>query len=167
MCCEDSKKEVKLEEEDFKKVDKILDNYTDYSGNLITILQKIQEAINYIPKEMIEYLSKKTKINEAKIFGVVTFYSQFRMEPIGKHLIMLCQGTACHVNGSEKIGEAIKDYLKIDVGETTKDDMFTYTNVACLGCCSLAPVMMIDGKTYGNLTTKKAKEILEKIQSQK
>ncbi len=167
MCCEELEKEIKLKKEDFEKVDEILKNYDEYAGNLISILQKIQGEINYIPKEMIEYLSKKTKINEAKIFGVVTFYSQFRMEPIGEHLIMLCQGTACHVNGSEKIGEAIQDCLDIGVGETTIDNVFTYTNVACLGCCSLAPVMMIDDKTYGNLTTAKVKEIIKKIKSEK
>lgn len=166
MCCEELDKDSKLKKEDFDKIDKILKGYDNYSGNLISILQKVQEEINYIPKEIIAHLSKKTKINEAKIFGVVTFYSQFRMEPIGKHLIMLCQGTACHVNGSEKIGEAIKDCLNIDVGETTNDNLFTYTNVACLGCCSLAPVMMIGDKTYGNLTSAKAKEIIEKIKSE-
>ncbi len=164
MCCEDLKEEIEISEEQYLKIDEILNMYQDPEGNLISILQKIQSELNYIPKVVISYISEKTKIYESKIFGVVTFYSQFRMAPIGENLIMLCQGTACHVNGSEKIGETIKEYLNIDVGETTDDNLFTYTNVACLGCCSLAPVMMIGDKTYGNLTTDKVKEILKTIQ---
>lgn len=164
MCCEDLKEEIEISEEQYLKIDAILNMYQDPEGNLISILQKIQSELNYIPKVVISYISEKTKIYESKIFGVVTFYSQFRIAPIGENLIMLCQGTACHVNGSEKIGETIKEYLNIDVGETTDDNLFTYTNVACLGCCSLAPVMMIGDKTYGNLTTDKVKEILKTIQ---
>jgi len=164
MCCKNLKEEVELTKEQYLIIDEILNKYQDPEGNLISILQNIQNELNYIPKAVISYISKKTKIYESKIFGVVTFYSQFRMAPIGENLIMLCQGTACHVNGSEKIGETIKECLNIDVGETTDDNLFTYTNVACLGCCSLAPVMMIGDKTYGNLTNEKVIEIIKTIQ---
>ena len=116
---------------------------------------------------MIEDMAKKTGLKEAKIYGVATFYSQFRMEPIGKHLIMLCKGTACHVNGADSIEEAIEEELSIKDGETTEDGLFTLNNVACLGCCSLAPVMMIktaEGEeTFGNLTKSSTREILKKI----
>lgn len=168
MSCKDCKdcNETMLTEEEYGIIDEILENYEDYSGNLISILQKMQNRINYLPKEGVEYLAKKTKISESKIFGVVTFYSQFRMEPVGENLIMLCQGTACHVNGSKKIEDTIKDFLNIEVGGTTEDNLFTFTNVACLGCCSLAPVMMIGDTTYGNLTEEKTREILTKIQNQ-
>ncbi|MGL4791331.1 MAG: NAD(P)H-dependent oxidoreductase subunit E, partial [Anaerotignaceae bacterium] len=102
----------------------------------------------------------------AKVLGVATFYAQFRMEPIGKYLIMLCQGTACHVNGSSSIETAICEELNIKEGETTADGLFTLNNVACLGCCSLSPVMMINGETYGTLTPEKAKEIVASIRDE-
>ena len=115
----------------------------------------------------LDYISEMTGIKPAKIYGVATFYAQFRLKPIGKNLIMLCQGTACHVNGSEIIEEAVCEYLEIKDGETTEDGLFTLNNVACLGCCSLAPVMMVknaDGdETYGNLTKDSVKEILAEI----
>ena len=99
--------------------------------------------------------------------GVATFYAQFRLKPVGKNLIMLCQGTACHVNGSQLIEEAITEHLGIHDGETTEDNLFTLNNVACLGCCSLAPVMMVKNaegdETYGNLTKTKVKQILDEI----
>jgi len=93
----------------------------------------------------------------------VTFYTQFRTKPVGKHLILLCQGTACHVNGSAEIEEAIREHLGVAEGEITADGLFTYNNVACLGCCSLSPVMMIGGKAYGSLTKQGAVKILKDI----
>ncbi len=145
----------------------ILDEYKDMKGNLIIILQKAQEIYGYLPREVIKAISKGTGYSEAKIFGVVTFYAQFRLEPIGKYLIMLCQGTACHVSGSKEIEEVITDVLGIEDGQTTADKMFTLNNMACLGCCSLAPVMMIqspDGEeTYGNLTKDSTITVLENI----
>ena len=95
--------------------------------------------------------------------GVATFYTQFRLKPVGKYLIMLCQGTACHVNGSERIETTIKEHLGISDGETTEDGLFTLKNVACLGCCSLSPVMMINGETYGSLTPEKTVSILNSL----
>lgn len=166
MCCKNEETSSCLTQEQLTTIDKILSQYSDYQVSLISILQKIQEKLNYIPKEGIEYLAEKTKISESKIFGVVTFYSQFRMAPVGENLIMLCQGTACHVNGSKKIEETIKDFLNIDVGETTDDNLFTFTNVACLGCCSLAPVMMIEDTTYGHLTSEKTRKILQRIKDE-
>lgn len=152
---------------DYKELDKIIDEYRDMQGNLIIILQKAQEIYNYLPREVIAHISKETGYSQAKIYGVATFYTQFRLKPIGKNLILLCQGTACHVSGSKMVEEAIVDYLDIEDGETTEDGLFTLNNVACLGCCSLAPVMMIQNdegeETYGNLTAEKVKEILHDI----
>lgn len=166
MCsnCEDNN--VSLTNEQREIIDKVLSQYDNYQVNLISILQKIQQELNFISKKGIEYLAEKTRISESKIFGVVTFYSQFRMKPVGENLILLCQGTACHVNGSEKIEETVKEFLNIDVGETTEDNLFTFTNVACLGCCSLAPVMMIKDTTYGHLTPEKTKNILQSIRDE-
>lgn len=141
----------------------VLDEYADVKGSLITILQHTQEIYGYLPKEAIELISERTGIAAAEIMGVGTFYTQFRFEPVGKYLIMLCQGTACHVNSSELILETIKDELNIDDGETTPDGLFSLKCVACLGCCSLSPVMMINDDTYGSLTPEKTKKILKEL----
>ncbi len=152
---------------EFEKLDQIIDEYLEVQGNLIIILQKAQEIFGYLPRDVICHISRRTGHTQAKIYGVATFYTQFRLQPIGKNLIMLCQGTACHVNGSKEIEETIIQVLGIKDGETTEDQLFTLNNVACLGCCSLAPVMMISGpdgeETYGNLTKETTKEILKGI----
>lgn len=154
---------------DFSQLEPVLDKYAKVPGSLITILQKTQDIYGYLSMDAINYIAEKTNIKPAKIYGVATFYTQFRLKPIGKYLIMLCQGTACHVNGSKIIEEAICDVLNIKDGETTEDGIFTLNNVACLGCCSLAPVMMIksaDGdETYGNLTKDDVSVILNEIRS--
>lgn len=149
--------------QDVDKLRQILDKYEGQKGSLISILQDVQEYYNYLPIEALNYVAKETGIKPAKIHGVATFYTQFRLKPIGENLIMLCQGTACHVNGSKSIEEAIYDELKIKEGETTEDNLFTLINVACLGCCSLSPVMMINDETYGKLTPDKTRGILREI----
>ena len=144
-----------------------MDQYAGVKGSLITILQKAQEIYGYLSKDCINHIADATGIKPAKIYGVATFYAQFRLEPIGKYLLMMCQGTACHVNGSESIYETVSEELGIVDGETTEDNVFTINNVACLGCCSLAPVMMVrssDGdETYGNLTKDSVRAILKEI----
>jgi len=135
-----------------------LENYTE--GALIPILQKAQEIYGWLPDEILTYIAEKTGVKPAKVIGVVSFYTQFRTKPVGKNLILLCQGTACHVNGSGEIEAAIRGELKVSEGEITEDGLFTYNNVACLGCCSLAPAMMIGEKTYGKLTKDSTVEIL-------
>lgn len=156
-----------ITENSSRELQPVLDQYAKVPGSLITILQKAQDIYGYLSIDTINYISEATGIKPAKIYGVATFYAQFRLQPIGKNLIMLCQGTACHVNGSEMIEEAVCEYLGIKDGETTEDGVFTLNNVACLGCCSLAPVMMVknaDGdETYGNLTKDKVVQILAEI----
>ncbi len=141
----------------------VLEEYAAVKGSLITILQHTQDIYGYLPKEAIELISEKTGIATSEIMGVGTFYTQFRFEPVGKYLIMLCQGTACHVNGSELILQTIKDELGIDDGQTTEDGLFSLKCVACLGCCSLSPVMMVNEDTYGSLTPDKTKKILKEL----
>ena len=148
---------------DLKLLDGVLDEYAAVKGSLITILQHTQDIYGYLPKEAIELISERTGIATSEIMGVGTFYTQFRFEPVGKYLIMLCQGTACHVNGSELILQTIKDELGIDDGQTTEDGLFSLKCVACLGCCSLSPVMMVNEDTYGSLTPDKAKKILKEL----
>lgn len=154
----------------FPELAPTMEKYAKVEGSLITILQKAQDIYGYLSKEVMHYISMETGIKVAKIYGVATFYAQFRLEPIGKNLIMLCKGTACHVNGADIIEEAISEHLGIKDGETTEDGIFTLNNVACLGCCSLAPVMMIQSsegdETYGNLTKDSVKDILDNIKIQ-
>ena len=154
MSCSDCHKS------DLSLLNEALEKYKKINGSLITVLQKAQEIYGYLPTDVIYRIAEEMKLTPAKVMGVATFYTQFRFKPVGKYLIMLCQGTACHVNGSERIEKAITEELGISDGETTEDGLFTLKNVACLGCCSLSPVMMINEETYGSLTPLKVKEIL-------
>ena len=155
--------------QEFAELAPVLDKYAKVPGSLITILQNAQDIYGYLSVDAINYISERTGIKAAKIYGVATFYAQIRLQPIGKYLIMLCKGTACHVNGADMIEEAVVEHLNIKDGETTEDGIFTLNNVACLGCCSLAPVMMVKSaagdETYGNLTKDKVKAILDEIRA--
>ena len=134
-------------------------------GALMPVLQKAQDIYGYLPAEIIYYVAAQTGTTPAKVMGVATFYTQFRLEPVGKYLIMLCKGTACHVNGSDRIEASITTELGIQNGQTTEDGLFTLKNVACLGCCSLSPVMMVNDETFGTLTPEKAISILNDFRS--
>lgn len=144
----------------FDKFDEILAKYEGKEADLIPILQNIQDAYGYLPQDILDELCNRTGLHPSQVMGVATFYSQFRLKPTGENLIKLCFGTACHVNGAEKVAEALADELKIEIGGTTEDGKFTLETVACLGCCSLAPVMMIGDETYGRLTPDKARKII-------
>lgn len=150
---------------DFSRLEGVLAEYAQVPGSLITILQKAQEIYGYLPKDVMYHIADAIGSTPAEVMGVATFYAQFRLSPIGKYNIMSCQGTACHVNGSERVSAAIATYLGIESGETTPDGLFTLEHVACLGCCSLAPVIMINGEAYGNLTPEKAINIIKDIQA--
>ena len=156
-CCE--------KKSDLSLLDSVMDKYASVPGSLITILQKAQEIYGYLPIDVMYYIGEKTGNSPAKVIGVATFYTQFRTTPVGKHLIMLCKGTACHVNGAERVEEALCEALNIEDGGTTEDGLFSLKTVACLGCCSLSPVMMINEDTYGSLTPKKAVEIINEIRA--
>ncbi len=147
-------------ESDFDKIDVVLREFEGRKGALIPILQKTQTQLGFLSKEALKYISEKTGIPVSEIYGVVTFYTQFRLHPVGKNIIRICHGTACHVANAPKISEALYEELKIGPGETTKDLKFTIEEVACLGCCSLAPVIMVNDKAYGRLTPDKIKDII-------
>ena len=126
----------------------------------IPVLQAIQQQFGYVPREAMEYVAQHSEISAAQLYGVVTFYSQFRLKPVGRHIVRLCHGTACYVGGAQMITDAVHSELGLsDTKDTTDDKEFTVEEVACLGCCSLAPVMMIDDKAFGKLTPKKAREV--------
>ena len=154
---------MNIPQSNFKPLEPVLTEYAAVPGSLITILQKAQEIYGYLPKDVIYHIAERVGTTPAEVMGVATFYSQFRLTPIGKYLIMACQGTACHVNVSERVSAAVSEYLVIESGETTEDVLFTLENVACLGCCSLAPVIMINGEAFGNLTPDKAISILKNL----
>lgn len=141
------------------KIDLINNRYRE--GSLITLLQSAQDSYGYVPEKVIHYISELVGIPASEIYGVITFYSQFRLKPIGKNIIKICEGTACHVNGAKSLLAILQDELGISVGETSDDGNFTLQSVACLGCCSLAPVIMINDCTHGNLTTEKIKKVLK------
>ena len=148
---------------DYTKLLPVLEENAQFPGSLITILQHAQEIYGYLPVDVLWHISEQTGIKPAKVLGVATFYTQFRFKPVGKYLILLCNGTACHVNGAKKIEETISEELGIGDGETTTDGLFSLKVVACLGCCSLSPVMMINDETYGSLTPDKVKTILNEL----
>ncbi len=131
--------------------------------SLITVLQEKQEELGYLPMDELYKIAEETGNSPARVLGVATFYTQFRLQPVGKYLIMLCKGTACHVNGADGLEKAICEELGIADGGTTGDGLFSLKTVACLGCCSLSPAMMINDDTYGSLTPAKAVEILREI----
>ena len=140
-------------------------NYEGEKGALIPLLQAAQDTYGYIPETAIDQIGEIVAIPAAEIYGVITFYSQFRLKPLGKFLIKICDGTACHVNGSERIAGTIEDELQISGNDTTEDGLFTLQKVACLGCCSLSPVIMINDETYGRLTPKKVQQLLKEYKT--
>ncbi len=140
--------------------DQKLSTYSGEPGALIPLLQGAQEQYGYVPEEAINRISSVTGVPAADIFGIVTFYAQFRLQPMGKYVIRVCEGTSCHVNGAKLIMQTTQDDLGIDTDETDEKGLFTLLSVACIGCCSLAPVIMVGDDTQGRLTPAKLRKIL-------
>ena len=138
----------------------ILAQHPAKRDSLIPFLQDIQDNFGYLPKEAIDQLEQATGISANEIYGVATFYTQFRFNPPGEHTIRVCQGTACHVRGGREILNEVKRKLKIKAGETTADGNFDLQRVACLGCCALAPVVVVDDKVHARMTVKKISSVL-------
>ena len=130
-------------------------------ADLIPVLQRIQSVYDYLPKEAIQSVARWLKISENEIYGVATFYAQFRFMPRGKHHLRVCLGTACHVKGGEQMLEVLKRRLEINPGETTQDGKYDLERVFCLGCCALAPVVTLDDKTYAQMSVLKLQGILD------
>jgi len=142
----------------------IFSGFKGEEGDLIPILQKLQEKLGYISEEAVKHTSLFLKISENQIFGVASFYSQFRFNPPGRNSIKVCLGTACHVRGGQILCEAVQRELDISPGQTTKDQRFDLQRVACLGCCALAPVIQVDNDIYSRMTVIRLKEILNKYE---
>ena len=147
---------------DKSKLEEIIREYMEYDGNALTILQSVQEAFGYLRFEVVEHLSEKIGIPLGKMYGIATFYAQFKFHQTGKYLIQICDGTACHVKGSILLEEFITKELGIKPKETTSDKLFSLEKVSCFGCCALAPVVFINRDVYGNLTPAKLRKILNK-----
>ena len=143
----------------------ILEKYTTDRDNLIQILNETQEKFGYIPKTSQLEISKYLNIPMAEVYGVITFYSRFTLEPKGKYAISVCLGTACFVKGSEQILNRLKDRLKIDVGQTTADGKFSIDATRCVGACGLAPVFTVNNEVHGKATVKKLDEVLDELMS--
>lgn len=145
-----------------EELQEFIDEWRDKPGNLIMILHKVQEVYGYVPRRIAMKVAKELEQPLAKIYGVVTFYHLFRLTSAGKHTIKVCTGTACYLKGADMIIEELQGLLGIQVGETTADARFSLEGVRCLGCCGLAPVVMIDNDVYGDVDKSKLSDILAK-----
>jgi len=145
------------------ELDELIDRFGDTPGAVIPVLQAVQELRGYISADALERIAARTRVPVSRLMGVATFYAQFRLEPVGKHVVKVCHGTACHVGGAGLIQQAIEDELGIGDGGTTEDGIFTLNKVACLGCCSLAPAMMTDTDVHARLTPDKVRRIARRI----
>jgi NADH-quinone oxidoreductase subunit E len=132
-----------------------------HKESLIPVLQKVQGELGYLPEESLSEIAHFLGLSSSEIYGVASFYAQFRFERQGEHTIKVCQGTACHVRGAKRIMEAVAQELGIEAGGTTPDYKFSLERVACFGSCALAPVLVIDGQVHGRMTTSNARKILE------
>ena len=154
---------VKQADVDTASLDDILASIPNAGpGDLVPILQRVQQAYGYLPKPILMEISSRTGTAASRVYGVATFYEQFHFEPHGRHTIKCCRGTACHVKGGPNIIRAIKQALGVEAGQTTEDMRFTFETVACLGTCFLAPAMMINNDYYGHLNTRRIKGILDR-----
>ena len=148
---------------DLKAVDEIVNHYQEKRTAIISILHDIQDQYHHLPEEPLRRVASRLQMDLNEIYGVATFYKSFTLTPKGKHSITLCLGTACHVRGSAKILREVTKLLNIGPGQTTKDKQFSLQGVNCLGVCAIGPVMMVDGRYYGEMNWVKAKRLLEKL----
>ncbi len=150
---------------EWKKVDDIIDSYGAKKANLIAVLQKIQEEFRYLPEDIMTYIGTKIEgLSPATVYGVATFYAQFSLQPKGKYVVKVCDGTACHVRGSMPVYISLTQRFGLEEGVfTSKDGLFTVETVSCLGACGLAPVVVINEKVYPQMTTDAMKIIIDTI----
>ena len=141
-------------------IDNILADYKGEKDELIAILQSTQKEFGYLPKEAMQQIARFLKLPESNVYGVATFYAQFKLAPAARRVVKVCSGTACHVKGNGDILEAIERELGIKPGETTKDFKYSLELIACFGACALAPVMVVDKNVYGRMTPEKVAQIL-------
>ncbi|WP_022851207.1 NADH-quinone oxidoreductase subunit NuoE [Limisalsivibrio acetivorans] len=156
---EEEEPERTAEELDWTKCDAICKEYVGMKGSTIPVLQKVQDAYGYLYPEVVERIGENLNISSHVLYGVITFYAQFYTKPRGKYVIRVCRGTACHVSGSGRISEVVNEEFGIHDGETDPDKMFTLEEVSCIGACGMAPVIMVNDNTHGNLTPEESRKI--------
>ncbi len=155
------KQSVQVETIDLSLAEKILDKYSGVDGCLIPVLQNIQNEYGYLQEPVINIVSERLNMSLSEIMGVASFFAQFHLKPRGKHIIKVCTGTACHVKKAKGLSAKVIDRLKINANETTKDKMFTFEEVACLGACGIAPVVVVDKDVHGTLSPDKLGDVLD------
>ena len=153
----DQQEEIVLED----RLPEILEGFDGNPAELIPMLQKVQKALGYLPESALLKIARITRLAPARVYGVATFYAQFRLEPVGKYIVKVCRGTACHVSGSDVILEDIRNHLDVAPGGTTRDRLITLETVACFGCCALAPVIVVNDLVYGLMNAAKTRELLD------
>lgn len=144
------------------KTQKIIDRYAGEKDAVMVILQDVQEEFGYVPKKAVEHISAACRVNQSRLFGILTFYSQFYLYPRGKNIIKVCCGTACHVKGSGRNLAKLEELLHIKEGQTTADNTYTLEKIACMGACGLAPVITVNRDVYGHVTADKIDKIIKK-----
>lgn len=147
------------------RAEQVIEKFKDIPGNLMPVLQGIQDEYGYVPKPAVALVAERLNVYPSQIYGVLTFYAQFHLKPRGKYIIRVCMGTACHVLGAERIRETFYERLKIGHAETSPDRRFTFELVACLGACGMAPLSMVNDETYGKMTVQKVDEIVKEYSS--
>ena len=159
--------EAEMEEPviDLALAEEVIQKYKDIPGNLMPVLQGIQDGYGYVPRVTVEYVAERLNVYPSQIYGVLTFYAQFHLKPRGRFIIRVCMGTACHVLGAERIKETFFERLGIGHAETSADKRFTFELVACLGACGMAPLAMVNDETYGKMTVQKVDEIITEYSS--
>lgn len=151
---------------DMSELDDVLETYADDDGALIAVLQETQARFGYLPREALGEIARRRQTPYSHVYGVATFYSQFHLRPRGDRVVRICHGTACHVRGAPEVTRAVSEELGVKVGETTDDLAFTLESVACVGCCGLAPVMLVDEQTYGQLDVVKTRRIASQLREE-
>ena len=149
-----------------KEINSILDRHHYQGSSIIQILTDVQQKYNYLPRDILEYVSREVQVPLSDIYGIATFYATFSLNPRGKHLVTVCNGTACFVRGVSNILNRLEDRLKIKPGSTTEDNMFTLETVNCLGACALAPIVVVDGQYYGQFNIQKVDEIIDEYKNE-
>ncbi|MFW9604478.1 MAG: NADH-quinone oxidoreductase subunit NuoE [Trichlorobacter sp.] len=150
---------------DLARAEEVIERYKDIPGNLMPVLQGIQDSYGYVPRPCVDLVAERLNVYPSQIYGVLTFYAQFHLKPRGKFIIRVCMGTACHVLGAERIKETFYERIGIGHAETTEDRRFTFELVACLGACGMAPLAMVNDETYGKMTVQKVDEIVKEYAS--
>ena len=151
---------TKLPEAITRELEEFVDSLHKKQGHLVTVLHKAQGLYGYLPVEVQQKVANLMDVSLARVYGVVSFYAYFTVVPKGRHPISVCNGTACHVTGSEKLSRALKEQLGIEAGETTRDGKFSIDQLRCVGACALAPVLMVGEKIYGGVTADQVQDIL-------